>query len=166
MSNTQSRCCICSLPVEENAPILVHGVMGIPRLLCSECEKDLDTATSAREPEEIKEAMKRLADKISEASLDELTLNTADSLLKGASERLRAIESGDYDFNEDYPEDDSTEFDDIPEDMRESDDDKALDDKEKHKQEKFDKIFSIVAAVIFALALGFVAYRFISGFFS
>ena len=58
-------CSICGAEItNEDAAILTMGAAGIPRYICEECEKDLDTAISGKDVEEITTAIKSLSEKM------------------------------------------------------------------------------------------------------
>ncbi len=177
MSDNNAYCSVCSKKVEENAPVLAYGAYGIPRLLCADCESDLDTVTTDSDVAKIREAMRRLGERMTANEADDLTVGTMNGILSEAADRAKRIESGEYDPEEELDGEESDdengasdsssaedgELDEIPEELLETEEDRALDEEEKRKQAKFDKIFNVVAALIFIAALGFVAYRLISG---
>ena len=53
----------------------------------------------------------------------------------------------------------------IPEELRESDEDRVAEEVEAEKAKKWDKIISIVSAVVFTAVIVYLAYRFISVYF-
>jgi hypothetical protein len=156
------RCCICIKEVErEDAPVLTMGAFGSPRFLCDECAHDLDVAMFSHEPEEIEGAVEALGKKMSDMSeADATTFNTLCSLLTISGERLKKIKEGTYDFSvdekiQDAQNDDS--FVEIPEELQETEEDKALDARDAETQKKIDKftnwigIGAIVGTVIFLI---------------
>jgi hypothetical protein len=58
-------CCICNNTANEDGAILTISGYGNPRILCEECEKDIDTVKYSKELGEIETAMSSLADKLS-----------------------------------------------------------------------------------------------------
>ena len=78
------------------------------------------------------------------------------------ADRAEKINKGEYDFSLDENVEETGE-DDIPEELLETEEDKALDERDEKRQKKFDKIFNIVALAVFAGVIGYLAYKFISG---
>lgn len=151
-------CIICSAPVDEEiAPVLEIGGYGNPKYLCAECSSDLDTVTLDRDTDNISSAMARITKKIGEADLSEKTFATVTSILKGAAERAKAIKNGTYDFALDEAEDEDGGFDEIPEELRETEEDIELDKRDEEKAEKFNQFFDyismgvVIGIVIFAV---------------
>lgn len=153
-------CSICNNSInEESAPIIAMGGTGRARYICDRCAQDVECATSGREPSEIKKAIRTLADRMSEFGVeDELVIESVSSILEGAKERARLIEAGEYDF---LAEDEETEDDGIPEELAETEEDRALDEAERIKNKKIDKIFNWITAGICALAVIGVALIYI-----
>ena len=96
------------------------------------------------------DAMDRIGKKMSENDPDGQTISTVTAIMAGAAERAKAIKEGSYDFSLDDVE---KEIEDIPEELLEAEEDREADAAEVEKNKKFDKIYNIVATVIFA-ALG------------
>ena len=163
MSNEiKAVCCLCHNLCNENAPVLTMGPYGTPRLLCSSCSDDLDTVTTDRDPERIKEAMERIGKRLSEKNPDELSLETVNDILFEASERAKQIERGEYDFALDETAEEG-ELLDIPDEQKESEEDKALDEKEAVKMAKFDKILNWVFLAVVILIVGFFIFNLVRG---
>ncbi len=161
------RCCICIKEIErEDAPVLTMGAFGAPRYLCDECAHDLDLAMLSHEPEEIESAVEKLGKKMSDMSeADATTFNSLCSLLTISGERLKKIKAGTYDFSvdekiQDAQNDDS--FVEIPEELRETEEDKALDERDAENQKKLDKFMNwfSIGAIIAMVAL--LIYRLLS----
>ena len=102
---------------------------------------------------------------------DELVIATVGELFIGAKSRAKAIEAGEYDFSdedaESAPEVESEETEqsgeeveefDIPEELRETEEDKALDAKDKKNNAFYDKIFNWISIGIIVATLAAVAY--------
>lgn len=178
ITKMQKLCCICNKIVDsDTAPILTVGGYGNAKYLCEECATDLDTATSARDFDTIKSAMDSIGEKMGKNNIDdELVIATVGELFIGAKERAKAIEAGEYDFSredadgatdieisEDTEADteesgeESEEFD-IPEELRETEEDRELDAKEKKQGAFYDKIFNWISLGIIVAALAAVAY--------
>ena len=174
----QKLCCICNKIVDsDTAPILTVGGYGNAKYLCEECATDLDTATSARDFDTIKSAMDSIGEKMGKNNIDdELVIATVGELFIDAKKRAKAIEAGEYDFSrEDADEvtdteisedtetdaeecgEESEEFD-IPEELRETEEDRELDAKEKKSNAFYDKIFNWISLGIIVAALAAVAY--------
>ena len=156
-------CSLCYNTCEEDAPVLVMGPYGTPRLLCSECSADLDTATLSKDVAEIKAAMQRLGDKIARKNPEDLSLETANGILGEAADRARLIEAGEYDFSLDEQTNDD-ELLDIPEEQKESEEDKLLDEKEANLNAKFDKVLNWVLIVAGIAVVGVIIWKIIERF--
>ncbi len=139
-----AKCCMCDVNLErEDAPLLSMGAAGRPRLLCDRCAALLDTATLGSDFDEIKGAVEQIGTIMADHDPDEVTFNIVSELVAGASERAKAIRDGSYDFSLDQ-EDNNEGYDEIPEDMRESEEDIELDRQEEEKMKKFDKFYNYV----------------------
>ena len=69
-----SNCCICEKTVErEDAPILAMGGAGYARVLCEECDRELQVATRGHDVEEIKAAINSLSTKMANGEPDTVT---------------------------------------------------------------------------------------------
>lgn len=147
-------CSICKKDIEEEMPaVLTMGRSMTPRHLCSECEALLDTATSSRESDKIKEAMGRISETLmSSACEDGAVIATVNDLLESASERLRAIEEGSYDFSLDEQSEDEFE---ITADMMETEEDRELDRIDEEREKRFDKVLNWAWL---GIGVGIVAY--------
>ena len=158
-------CCICKKAVDsETAAILTVGGYGNAKYLCDACAEDLDTATAAVEYDAIKSAMDSIGAKMAANNIDdELVIATVGELFIGAKRRAKAIKAGEYDFSQDDTNDTASvtegeEEYDIPEELRETEEDKSLDAAEKKKSALFDKIFNWLSLAIIVAALGAVVY--------
>ena len=78
-------------------------------------------------------------------------------MMRRAGERAAAIEKGTYDFSEDASEDEE-EMIEIPEELRETEEDRALDEKDAEAEKKFDKIMNWAWAGILAAFVIYFAY--------
>ena len=147
-------CSICGRNTEsETSSILVMGGYGNPKYLCDEGAVDFDEATTAADYDNIKAAMDKIGAKLTENNTDDETvLRAVEEIFSEAGERAEKIKEGTYDFSEDEKND---EVDDIPEELLESEEDKALDEKEAKSNKLFDRIFNWVFAVAL---IGVVAY--------
>jgi hypothetical protein len=159
----QKLCCICKKTVDsETAPILAIGGFGNAKYLCEECSGDIDTASSAREYDNISAALDKLGEKLNVNNVDdELVINTVDVLFTAAKERAEKIKAGTYDFSEDEKEDPEQNTD-IAEELLETEEDKRLDMEEEKRNKKADKIYNWAFLVILLGALiYFILDRFV-----
>jgi len=156
-------CSICAREVDDNAPLLAIGSQGYPRLLCDECAAELDTATIGRDYSEIVAAMDKIGKKLAEKKPDELTLDTVNGLMSKAATRAKLIDLGEYDFSLD--ETDEGESESIPEELLASVDEEEEDEKEEEEDAgKLGLVKMIIMALLLALSLGFIIYKFLGGF--
>ena len=140
-----ARCCLCQKEIErDDAPVLAMGAAGNPRLLCDECAALLDTATTDHDLNEIGNAMEKIGLYMANGNPDGVTYSTVSQLMVEASDRAKAIKDGDYDFSLDEEEKDDGGLEDIPDDMKESEEDIEADRIEEEKNKKFDKVYNIV----------------------
>ena len=155
-------CSLCSNLTDENSAILVMGGYGHPRLICKECEEEIDELSLGKDYEKIKEAMNSIGEKLTAKEPEDLVLETVNGILETAAHRAEKIANGEYDFSMDEDGEEALE-EDVPEELLETEEDKALDERDEKRQKKFDKIFNIVAIAVFAGIIGFLAYKLISG---
>ena len=159
-------CSVCNKKVDsETAAILTIGGFGNPKYICEECDGDFTEATGAKDIEAIKAAMDRISKKITSIDqTDKLVLSTVGDIMEEASKRAKKIQDGTYDFSSETADESEAESDDIPEELRESEEDKELDRKEAERNKKIDKIINWVSAVAFLGILGYAIYRLINNF--
>lgn len=155
------QCAVCNAPITEESPaVLTMGGYGHPRYLCSGCAARFDTVTAGHDPEEIAAAMHRISDDLSATGTeDEATYETVREIFDAASRRAKKIKDGTYDFSEDDREEEGT-LDEIPEELRESEEDLALDREEEEKNKKFDRVLNFVWIGVGVLAVAFLVYWF------
>lgn len=158
-------CSVCNKKVDsETAAILTIGGYGNPKYICEECDGDFAEATGAKDLEAIKSAMDRIGKKMSLADPnDKLVLKTVEDIMTEASSRAKKIQEGTYDFSAEE-KDSSKEEQEIPEELRETEEDKELDRKEAERNKKIDKIINWVSAIVLLGALGYAIYRLITSF--
>ena len=96
MSENKDFCCVCMHQVEEDAAVLAYGGFGVARLLCPECEKELDVITTSEDYDSISAAMNSLGEKMTKNNADDLTVEKMNELLLQAAERAKKIERGEY----------------------------------------------------------------------
>lgn len=152
-------CVLCLAPVDtEEADILAMGGIGTPRYVCNCCSADIDIATRGKSYEDVVAAMDRISKNLTENSIDDtVTHDTATLLLVNAAKRARDIREGTYDFAlDDIPEE--SEFDEIPEELLETEEDRELDRKEEETANKIDKILNWVWVAILVGAVAFMIW--------
>lgn len=163
MSNKNNNCALCgTLPKKEEPAILALGSYGYPRYLCEECEAELDTATLGTDYDAVTAAIGRLAEKTESFGKDDkITLKTMKEILESAAKRAAAINDGSYDFalDKEEPTDDGEGFNEIPEELRETEEDKALDAKDEERNKKFDKVTNWIWVGIFTAVLVFFVLK-------
>ena len=120
-------CCICQFPIDkDDAPVIAMSGYGNPKCACSSCEAIIETATTSHDPDEIAEACKELGEALTRGNTgDEQIIDSVNEIIRTANERGSAIRDGSYDFSLD--EEGGEEFD-IPEELLESEEDKAKDE--------------------------------------
>lgn len=156
-----SNCCICEKSVErEDAPILAMGGAGYARVLCDECDRELQVATRGHDVEEIKAAINSLSTKMANGEPDTVTYRMMSEILITATQRAMEIKDGTYDFARD-DEEDNEGFDEIPEELLESEEDVELDKKDEEKAKKFDKVYSIILTISLIALGGMIIWRII-----
>jgi len=155
-------CSICKREVDENeAPILAMGGFGNPKYLCAECAEDIDDVIGAKEPEKIELSMAKISGKLSESDTDDmLVAETIKEIFSAAGERAKKIRNGTYDFSEDETEKD--EITDIPEELLETEEDKARDEREAKAGKLYDKIFNWVALAAFLAVIVIFIINFVT----
>ena len=158
-------CCTCLARIEdeENAPILTMGAYGNPKCLCPDCASLVDEITLGRDYASITAAMDALTAKMSKANVDDsITVSTMTTLLSESAERAQKIKEGNYDFSLDDSESEDEGYDEIPDELKETEEDRLLDEKEAESNKKFDKLLNWMWAGVAVVAIGIIAYRLIS----
>lgn len=158
-------CAVCKKKVDsETAAILTLGGYANAKYLCEECDSDMEIATRSRDCSEISSAMDRITKKMSDAGIDDkLSLKTVSELLSEAKERAEKIKLGEYDFAEEEENDAAVE--EVPEELRETEEDKILDEKEREQNKKIDRVIGIISGIVISATFAYIAYRFISTWF-
>ena len=162
MSERKNKCAICRAEVADEAAVLAMGPYGTPRYLCEECAADFDEITMGSTAATVAEAMDRVGKKMQALTPDSFTLDTVNGIIAEATERAKKIEAGEYDFSLDEQ---GESFDELPEELRESEEDRLLDEKEAEKLAKFDKFFNWAALGGFIAVIGFAIYILIKNLF-
>jgi hypothetical protein len=154
-------CAIClKLVDEENAPILTMSGAGVPRYLCEECEVDVAAVSDSLVRDEIADATKRILSKITENNIDDpVTMRTVTDILKDGANRATAIEDGSYNTESETADSEESEIlEEIPEDLLETDEDRALDEAEEEKFKKIDKVLSWIWGIAIVAIVGLMAW--------
>lgn len=160
------KCCMCERHIErEDAPVLSMGAAGNPRLLCEECEALLDTATLGRDYGEISNAIGKISEIMSNGNPDGVTFSIVSQLMSSASDRAKAIKEGNYDFALDEQPVDDGGLEEIPEELLESEEDKAKDKADEEKMEKFNKFYNYVLVGACIAFVGFLVWKIVDAFF-
>lgn len=163
-----SKCCICQINIEkeEDAALLGMGVAGIPRYLCDDCDKLIETAILGKDYDEIGSAIGRISRLMADGNPDGVTYDIVSALMLRASDRAVAIREGKYDFAlDEQPTDLDGGFDEIPEELQESEEDKEKDRIDEEKAKKFDKFYNFVLIGTCIGFVGFVIWKIIDAFF-
>ena len=150
-------CSICLEKVDEaNADVLVMGPYGTPRCLCEECSALMDIAATSTDYEKIVAAMDALAEKMSNRNIDDkLTVATMTDLLSSYAKRAKAIKNGEELSEEEIDEG----FDEIPEELREIEQDRVLDEEEAEREGKINRVIDWICALVIFAAASFAVYR-------
>ena len=154
-------CAICKREIDmESAPIIAMGGFGHPRCICDECADKLDVMSTSLDTEEIKAAMKHVADMMANNTGDDMVAhNAVKIILMEAGARVEKLESGTY--TEESVEE---EILDVPEELEETEEDRELDRQDEIKNQKLDKIFNWISIGILAAAAVGIAIYFILKF--
>ena len=163
--STRKNCSTCLTKItSEDAPVLVMGAYGTPKLLCDDCAALIETITLGRDYDEITAAMQALTEKMSSANIDDrFTVNTVTKILADSAVRAQKIKEGTYDFTLDEQEDEES-FEEIPEELQETEEDRLLDEKEAEENAKFDKFMNKLWIVIGIAAAGYIIWKIIAAF--
>ena len=163
--STRKNCSTCLTRItSEDAPVLIMGAYGTPKLLCDDCAALIETITLGRDYDEITAAMQALTEKMSSANIDDrFTVNTVTKILADSAVRAQKIKEGTYDFTLDEQEDEES-FEEIPEELQETEEDRLLDEKEAEENAKFDKFMNKLWIVIGIAAAGYIIWKIIAAF--
>ena len=151
-------CSTCLRKIKnEDAPVLTMGAYGTPKYLCDECAELIETITGAKDYDAITAAMQTLTDVMSASNVDDrVTMETVTDMLEQSAKRAQKIKEGTYDFSLDETDEG---FDEIPDELQETEEDRLLDEKEKAANEKFDKFLNKLWIVLGAVAAVMILYR-------
>ena len=160
-------CCICKAEIEsENPSSLTMGGYGNPRYVCEDCDAEIERMLYSREPAEAQDAMKKLGAHMSRIGCeDNAVIATMQEMMNRAGARSVAISKGLYDFAKDFPEQTEEELVEIPEELQETEEDRALDEKDAEAEKKLDKVLNWAwVGVLAAFGAAFI-YLLIRRFF-
>ena len=145
---------------------MIMSAYGEPRCLCEDCSAELDTVTLGKELDAIAAAMDGIGKKMSESDPDKLTFNTVNKIMKKGAERAKAIREGSYDFALDGEAEENEEgFDEIPEELAETEEDKELDRRDEEKAKKINEFLDWVTVGALIGAVGFFIWKLVERFF-
>ncbi len=155
-----SKCSICTAEIDNTtAPILTMGAHVRPKCICEDCASDIETVNTSREYLEISAAFDRISDKLAANPVSDSSVNDAvTNILNFAAERAERIKDGTYDFSVDDALA-SEELEEIPEELLETDEDKAKDERDELAAKRLDKIMNFVYAAIFVGVLVFALIK-------
>jgi hypothetical protein len=146
MENEEIYCALCGrIPECEEPAVLTMGRYGHPRHLCEECESQMDTANLGRDYDEIINAIDILGKKATSFAFDDdVTMDVMRAFIMRAAKRAADIKAGNYNFDvEDVPVEEEG-FDEIPEELRETEEDAELDRRDAENAKKFDKFLNVL----------------------
>ena len=155
-------CVICKRPIENEDPaILTMGGYGVPKYICEDCEHTIDAMNESTDTEEVRASCRKLGEALTHGDTgDENVIKTVNSLIADASERAARIDDGSY-IPEENAESTDEEFD-ITEDLKETEEDRLLDEKEAEVNKKINTITTWVSIGVIVLFLGLFLYRLLS----
>ena len=151
-------CCTCLKRIEnDDAPVLTMGAYGTPKLLCDDCAALVETVTLGTDYDEITQAMNELTDVITKSNADDRkVVSTITEILEQSAKRAQQIKEGTYDFSLDEVDEG---FDEIPEELQETEEDRLLDEKEAESNAKFDRMMNWLWLGVGVLACAFLVWR-------
>ena len=151
MENEEIYCALCGrIPECEEPAVLTMGRYGHPRHLCEECESQMDIANLGRDYDEIINAIDILGKKATSFAFDDdVTMDVMRAFIMRAAKRAADIKAGNYNFDvEDAPVEEEG-FDEIPEELRETEEDAELDRRDAENAKKFDKFLNVLWIGVF-----------------
>ena len=156
-------CCTCLRRIEsDNAPVLTMGAYGNPKLLCDDCSSLIENITRGTDYEAIKSDMQTLTERMSSSNVDDrFTMECVTELLSESAVRAQQIKDGTYDFALDAAAD-SEGFDEIPEELMETEEDRKLDEEEAAANAKLDKILNWAWVGVAVAVVGFIIYKIVT----
>ena len=159
----EGNCSVCLAALDtESADILTMGAYGTPKCLCDECSSLMKSATLGRCYEEITGAMDEIGRRMSAANVDDRrVVATVAGIFDASKKRAELIREGKYDFSLDSDEEDTNQGGELPEELLETEEDRALDARDEEKRKKWDKILNIASICIIAAAVAIVIWYFV-----
>ena len=155
-------CSVCGANLSEEPAILTIAGFGRPRYLCDKCAELIDKSLYSDDYDEIAEAADELALRFETRGCeDEVVLDELEDIFKRAKERAELIKNGLYDF----ANDEISEEEEIPDEYRELEADRKLDEKEAEANSKYDKVISWICGGVFAAVLIYFVLKFVFGIF-
>jgi hypothetical protein len=159
-------CSICKAEIKaENPSILTMGGYGNPRYVCENCDKEIECIMLARDAAAVALAMKTIGDHLDRIGCEDgAVIDTVEQMMARATERAKKISEGAYDFAEDEAENEE-ELVEIPEELHETEEDRALDEKEAETAKKWDKVMNWVWYITLGLLSAAFIFLLIRRFF-
>ena len=149
----ENKCCLCRAKTDEESDILAMGRYGTPRYLCDECSDMIERATRSTEYESAASAIESLGKMLLEVGAEDAVVKDALlPIVESAAERASKIKKGEYDFSLDENENSEEELGELPEELLETEEDRALDAAEEERGRKIDKIINIAMFSVFVIA--------------
>ena len=163
MENKEIHCALCGrIPESEEPTVLAMGRYGKPRHLCEECEAQMDIANFGRDYDELVDAIDTLGKKATGfAANDEVTMDVMSAFLMRAAKRAADVKEGNYDFDAEDTTSDDEGFDEIPEELRETEEDAELDRRDAEAAKKFDKFLNGLWIGVFSALFVFFILKFV-----
>lgn len=177
-----AKCSICLKDVDASeAAILTISGYGKPRYLCPHCEKLINTVCESNDKDEVSVAIESIGSTLSALNIDDdAVFGTISELFSQAKQRLEnpdattseEAEAIDEDIpgeqeeeapesdNADKNSDDVPEFD-IPDELRESAEDRERDEKEAKRSKVFDTVVGWASVAILVGLVAFFVIKFI-----
>ena len=149
----ENRCCLCRAETGEDSDILAMGRYGSPRYLCAECSDMIERATRSTEYESAASAIEALGKRLVEVGAEDAVVKDALlPIVEKAAERAAKIKRGEYDFSLDESDEGIDELEELPEELLETEEDRALDAADEERGRRIDKIINIAMFSVFVIA--------------
>lgn len=174
-----NRCSFCLRTIEgDDAPILTISGFGKPRLLCPHCDKLVGTICDSTDKVEVSEAIEKIGESLTLANVDDKAVfDTLKAMIDEARVRIEegvlpitdapdeqgdaVAEDNEADTLVKNTEAAAEEIFDIPEELRESDEDRAKDEKEAKHSKVMDSVVGWAAAAILVATIVIFIVKFI-----
>ena len=155
----ERKCTVCKNVFDgKDASILTMSGFGNARYICPECSALLDTATTDKDYENITAAISEIGERANLDVADTAAVDAFTEILDSAKERAEKIKLDEYDFSLDG-EDGALE--EIPDDLKETEEDKALDEAEAKQIAVIDKITSWICGAMLVATVVYVIVKLI-----